>query len=393
MSYHTYSDVIRRWVDINEGRTTEPYLWNARVPVIAEKLYAFDRNFELVRAIRNKSGKRVTHYVLNGDLLGANTWGGTTSHQWIVRNALINTKPQVIIPFTALEEAGIDIDSIQIIHVLDDRNETISHHSETFPEGAVWHTQGVWEVRELTKEEQALWLKRQPYYTTLPDWAKTHRVQVGTKQVLHTGRADWSEVITVTTNGDGERVYDWQTHHHWLGESLIRARVTWKTEDGKDHHRWAYFLSGFDHQEPMPLYFFAEMPPRVKPTTVAEAYQFLKPEPVLLAEQMDRRISRQGDIFAIATPSLNRRTLTKMGAAFEKRSQRVSGKVMAQLLDTNHCATEVARMPNGVTLARGMLYHDPVGRDADHVRRKMGDGQGWHIIIKNTVPDAIAGRG
>lgn len=396
MSYNTYSDVVRRWVDITEGKTDEPQLWNARIPVFDGKLYAFDRSFELVRAIRSKSGKKVSHYVLNGDLIP--TWGwGTFSHQGIVRRALTDRK-HVIIPFTALAEAGIDLDSVRIIDVLPDRNETIKHHSETFPEGAVWHNEDVFEVHELTEEEQAEWRKVHRWYADMnpfPVWAKTRQDKVGVKRVLRTGRATWGPEITVTTREDGKTVYDWETWHHWLGESLIRARVTWKTEDGVEHHRWAYFLSGFDHQEPAPLYFFAEMPPRVKPATVAEAYEFLKPEPVLMAEQMERRITRQGDIFAIATPSLDRRTLTKMGAVFEKRSgpwPGVIGERAGELLHTNHRATEVARMPNGVTLARGQLYHDPIGRDRDHVARKMGDGQGWHIIVKNTVPNAIAGR-
>jgi hypothetical protein len=101
---------------------------------------------------------------------------------------------------------------------------------------------------------------------------------------------------------------------------------------------------------------------------------------------MGRTVIRQGDIFAVPAPTLDRRTLQKMGAAFEKRSERVRGRLSAQLLDTNHTATEVARMPNGLTLARGCLYHDPWGRQRDHVRRKIGDGQRWHIILKNTVP-------
>ena len=109
---------------------------------------------------------------------------------------------------------------------------------------------------------------------------------------------------------------------------------------------------------------------------------------------MDRRITRQGDIFAIAAPSLDTRTLRKMGAVFERRSQfrTQPGPRPAELLNTNHRATEVARIPNGVTLARGQLYHDPVDRDKDHVARKMGDGKVWHIIIKNTVPDAVVRR-
>ena len=405
MSYSTYSDVVRRWVEVTEGTADQKQLWNPRIPVFDDKLYAFDRNFELVRAIRNRRGK-VTHYVLNGDELRTPfgwesgwSWGGgggTTSHQAQVRNALIGRR-QVIIPFSALEEAGVDLDSVQIIDVLRDRNETIKHHSETIPEGAGWIPEPIWERRALTAEEMAAKIRKMPWVKnadgSIAEWAKEETFRVGDRQVLRLNkRRGWSPEITISTDEDGKTVYDWETFHHWLGESLIRGRVTWKTADGKEHHRSALFLSGFDHQEPTPLYFFAELPPKVKPTTVAEAYECLKPEPVLLAEQMERRITRQGDIFAIATPSLDRRALRKMGAAFEKRSQRAErGAIVrpAELLNTNHRATEVARMPNGVTLARGQLYHDPVGRDKDHVARKLGDGQCWHIIIKNTVPDAI----
>jgi hypothetical protein len=28
----------------------------------------------------------------------------------------------------------------------------------------------------------------------------------------------------------------------------------------------------------------------------------------------------------------------------------------------------------------------------DHVARKLGDGQTWHLIIKNTVPDSVVRR-
>lgn len=414
MAYSTYEQVVRRWVDVTEGTTDEKFLRNPRVPVIDGRLYAFDRNFELVRAIRNKSGK-VTHYVLNGDELRApfethttrqrgwyggytyTTGGGTTSHQAWVRRALTNRR-QVIIPFTALEEAGIDIDSVKIIDVLPDRNETIQHTSKTIPEGAGWITEQKWKKVERSEEDMqrlyghVSWAKNED--GSWREWYKFETVDDGLHQVLHTSkRRSWSPVITITEE-NGEKVYKWETHHHWLGESLIRAKVIWKDAEGKDHSRWAYFLSGFDHQEPMPLYFFAEMPPKVKPTTVEEAYQFLKPEPVLLAEQMGRRITRQGDIFAIAAPSLDRRTLAKMGAVFEKRSQRPERgqRPLAMLLGTNHRATEVARMPNGATLARGQLYHDPIGRDRDHVARKLGDGQVWHLIIKNTVPDAVVRR-
>jgi hypothetical protein len=157
----------------------------------------------------------------------------------------------------------------------------------------------------------------------------------------------------------------------------------------KSHHRWAYYLSGFDHEESTPLYFFAELPRGHKPTTVAEAYEALKPDPVKLAEQMNRPIFRQGDIFGVPT-RLDAKALKAQGARLVRRGSKNEFRELQlpYVLNTNHTATEVAYLPDGVTLARGTMYHDPSGRRADHARRRIGDGKTWHIVIKNTVPIA-----
>ena len=166
----------------------------------------------------------------------------------------------------------------------------------------------------------------------------------------------------------------------------------------KAHHRWAYYLSGFDHEEARPLYFFAELPRGAKPTTVAEAYEALKPDPVKMAEQMNRSVFRQGDIFGIPMETVDAKALKAQGARIERRKmailelepvmREVQPANLPYVLNTNHTATEVAYLPNGVTLARGTMYHDPQGRRADHARRRIGDGKSWHVVIKNTVPIA-----
>ena len=163
----------------------------------------------------------------------------------------------------------------------------------------------------------------------------------------------------------------------------------------KAHHRWAYYLSGFDHEEARPLYFFAELPRGVKPATVAEAYEALKPEPVKMAEQMGRPVFRQGDIFGVPMEAMDRKALKALGARIERRKvppipegQTSVQVTLPYVLNTNHTATEVAYLPDGVTLARGTMYHDPEGRRADHARRRIGDGKAWHVVIKNTVPIA-----
>jgi hypothetical protein len=388
-------DAIRRWADIMEGKTDRRPLRASNVFVEGDRVYSYGHHFELARPLRDKKGK-VHAYLLNGD-----TYSVTTSkHQWSVRNALTG-KDTVIIPYSALEAAGVDRDSIRVLGRLEDRTEVRRHHTETFPEGAKWHTEDVWGRAE----------------------GETYSSKVGTRQVLRAGRAGWTPVIEITRHADGSKSYDWETNQHRLGESLIRGRVDWTARkpcqschgtgwgigptlwrawiDCPDcrgngmhrtrHHRWATFLSGFDHQEARPLYFFCEMPYGCKAATVAEAYEALKPDPVKLAEQMGRNWTRQGDIFAVPT-RLDRKALVARGARLEKRSDRNSPRQthLPYILNTNHTATEVAYLPGGLTLARGVLYHDPSFRDPDHARRKLGDGKTWHIVVKNTVP--ITGR-
>ena len=224
--------------------------------------------------------------------------------------------------------------------------------------------------------------------------------------------------INVEIDDDGVTHYTWTTHKHWLGESLIRGtivvhrqspcRMCNGTGEDRDMHgpvhpddfrrrepwpfwcakchgsgvrRWtqrrtSYFLSGFDHNETRPVYFFCELPQGSEPTTLDEAYEVLKPETVKLAEDMGRPVTRQGDIFAVPV-TLTKRELRKQGARFEKRGR---------LLGTNHEATEVAYLDK-LTLARGVLWHNPEWRGPDHRRVRLHDG--WNVIVKNTVPIAV----
>ena len=91
----------------------------------------------------------------------------------------------------------------------------------------------------------------------------------------------------------------------------------------RSHHRDTYFLSGFDHNEPRPLYFFCELPSSSHPTSVAEAYEDLKPEAVKLALEMGREVIRQGDIFAVPL-SVTTKELRKQGAQLRHRNKQTS---------------------------------------------------------------------
>lgn len=457
---------IQRWVDRMMGRTDKGFLSSGNIICHEDAVYSYGRHFEMARPLRDKKGT-IHAFLLNGD-----TYSNTTSkHQSTVRWTLARTGiQQVIIPHEALAGAGIDLDSIKLVDVSPDRNETIHHHFTERQEGWVVKREKIMGYRDLTPEElqakadqktaeeldsynwrlkEALkcgpgdywhdnWLPKNPNppepfkVEDLDTYVRHTWCSLGTKDVLYTSARRGADSIDITVDDDGVTHYRWTTYRHWLGESLIKAKVEWTTRhecqwcEGsgwgigpsrnrwdramqcrecsgrggtvKMHHRWAYYLSGFDHQEARPLYFLCELPRGARPATVAEAYEALKPEPVKMAEQMGRPIERQGDIFAIPT-ALDRKVLKAQGARIVRRTmaeielspvlRRTREATMPYILNTNHTATEVAYLPDGVTLARGTMYHDPSDRVRDHARHKLGDGKTWHIVIKNTVPTTV----
>lgn len=64
-------------------------------------------------------------------------------------------------------------------------------------------------------------------------------------------------------------------------------------------------------------------------------------------------LSRASEVADVDVHVESLHALTKAGARYERSGE---------LLGTNHVATEVARMPDGTTLARGVLRHVPPGR-------------------------------
>lgn len=434
----SYDEVARRWVSVVEG-SSQSHLTSSggRMYASGDKIYSYGSHFELGRPLRRNGA--VVGYLLNGDRY-SNT---TSKHQAVVRGAL-GDRETIILPYTALEAAGIDLDTVQPVHVSPDRWETFHHSVNVPPPGAQWRAHKNYEWRPLTDEEMAEMLarkdaERHAEWERLSQYEWYHhpeprpltpedlkherkRVDLPDTHTFHTSGLPNAPEIHITYGENGNPpLYEWTTNRHWLGESLIRARVTWPGRrictwcNGHDgplegppdrywgrhprchvcggggmvrttHHRWAYFLAGFDGQESRPSFFFCELPYRSHPKTVAEAYEALKPDPVRLAEQMGRSVTRQGDIFAVPT-RLTRKELKARGARIERR--RKAEDELPYMLNTNHTATEVAYLGK-LTLARGTMYHDPQWRAQDHARRRMGNGADWHIIIKNTVP--VSGR-
>jgi len=282
------------------------------------ELVSYGTHFTLARIMLDGHGRR-SWWLLNGD-----TYSMTTSrHQAMVRGECRRSGlPVMIVPFSSLDAARIVRDTIEPVEVTADRTERITHHADTLDQVPARHR----------------------------SWA------------AH------------TTDGG----YVWETARHRLGEALLRAECTDSYgERGELRTRSAYFLSAFDAHESRPHYFLCELPAGAAPSTVAEAFQALKPRAVLTAEATGLTVTRQGDVFAVPV-ELGTRAVHRLG-----KSQR-----RTPLLDLSHEATEVVTADDGTTYARGCLYHAPTGwdRQPEHRRQRVGDGRQWHQVIKNTVP-------
>lgn len=387
------------------------------------------RTTRIAEPLRTKSGK-LRGLLINGDRAPYNGWHTNPTdfvvtvasyriqsawtqlqeHQreWLVRQRVGDRRPlynipRVILPFSVLDAAGIDRSSIQVIEVTaDQRIETEVRYDEVQPRWR-WRSHAIHGSPDFktAEEGRAYWRQNlnhweRPGYpivvrwthyprtkheinveeTDLADWPEGIRNpyrKIGSEMKLHPTATGWRE-IAIEEQPDGSKVYIDKRDRHVLGESVIRAQVV---EPG-GRRRWAYFLSGWDHNEAWGCYFFSELPKGAKPKSVAEAYELLKPEVVKQAEEWNRLIWRQGDIFAVAMPDFDRDKLKDLGADFGRS---------AHILGTNHVATKVAVLPNGATFVSGILHHRPAGRRADHARRHL-DKCEWFLAVKNTVPIA-----
>lgn len=128
----TYDDTARRWREVMLGRKSS-FLKNRRMPCDERSIYSYGTHFPIARALRDGKGD-VRLWLLNGDRF-SNT---TSKHQATVRSALLGYGPSVIIPFGVLDEAGIIKDSIQAIEVTQDRFERVEVVKHEMPPGTEW---------------------------------------------------------------------------------------------------------------------------------------------------------------------------------------------------------------------------------------------------------------
>lgn len=341
----SHRDIVQRWVDVQLGKETR--LLRPRTSnIIAteDTLYSYGRHFPLATTIMFDDNSGVETFLLNGDRYSVST----SQHQAIVRSCMPSHKHIIIVPFSALAAAGIDKTTIKPIDIQSDRQEKVVRRCDA-----------------------------------------PHKFNGGQVVPEDIGKFD-SEVVStdyVFSSCDCPGNVGHVAWQHFLGASVFTATVHERIDGVEIVRSNVPFLSAFDQNEARPLYFLCEMPESfaVKDygdATYGDAIEALKPFDVLAADANGIEYVRQGDIFAIASDATTL-DLKKLGAKIVKRSKNIDE---CFLLNTNHTATEVMKVPYGSTYARGVLYHDPDMRERDHARRKMGDGKTWHKIVKNTVP-------
>jgi hypothetical protein len=368
------------------------------------EIQSYGSHFPLATLLLHPSGRRKM-WLLNGDRWPGGGFGRTNEHNDIARAAAqASGTPWFIVPFSALRAAGIDPESIRPVHVEPESWTTEDHSAATLDEVPERHRK-----RHMWADEDGRIIeapRTEDGRETWPDrahggWSRQVRRLGDNGFAWYHDSVDGPEYTGELTphyaelepGADG--LYHWTTERHWLGSSLFRARYyeSHFTGRGKSRHqvsgnRWAYFVTSFDYNEPRPLWFMSELARGVKPATVAEAIDALKPDDVRYAESIGIPVLRQGDVFVIQSPGTTERGLLAQGGELVPVT-REYGKATARYVNDSHTATRAIAMPDGTLYVRGIMRHRPDWRRPDHVALELWDRETWGRVVLNAQARSI----
>jgi hypothetical protein len=221
----------------------------------------------------------------NGDRFSVSTG----RHQRELRASIHRHAPRavvVIVPRTALEAAGLDYKTIQPLDVHGERWQFTLQTSMTPPSDMI------------------------PKVSRFASYGENYSYERAENVVGYVNRDGSLQEVRFI---DG--LYHWHNARHWLGDSVFTALKRVWTVDGTHTERLP-FISSFDKQERVPLYFLSQLPYEVG--SYDEAIEALAPESVKTARECGRQVVRQGDMFAIPM-NVTTRQLKAMGATMQKR--------------------------------------------------------------------------
>lgn len=350
------ASIIDRWVE-QVGRDEPRFLSDngTRIAQDSKTIYSYGTHFPMARLI----GDRATGYFLvNGDNYSVTTSQHQSHTRWAIKRSGI---PFMVVPFSALHAASIDLDTIIPVDITKDRTERIEETWDSWdklPRWLKWRT----ETRTSTEYKTEPCRQGPRGSLELYSWTGSKLVENHIHENDYPGTDHFTpythyEYVKVPTEPGEDGLWHHTRSRHFLGESVFRAKYQsgttpvrhWRMvvdydatyakvrAEGKDwndagwkpvkkRHYWtenrpvwteAYFLSGYDTQERgrygEGLYFLAQLPEGWEPVTVAQAFEALKPAEVLAAENAGIGVVRQGDVYAIES-HLRPATLKAMGA-------------------------------------------------------------------------------
>lgn len=195
----SYDCIVQNWLDHNiyghDKRYNDQGRYGNRIFFSGPSIYSYGTHFEMARVLFSGTGKNreAVAILVNGERASVTT----SRHQGILRDAIarhMSKIPSVIIPFGALDAANIDMDSVKIIHTLNDRRIPIHHEADRPP-------------------RNYRYLSDVPVYRSV-DWSDDERVL-------------WWQWY---------RAKDWQDK---LDNLLLRVRqVERRIADGEEHRSW-----------------------------------------------------------------------------------------------------------------------------------------------------------
>jgi hypothetical protein len=264
MGHRTHDDVAYRWRErALNGQQSAPAYKSANLHDEGDVIYSYGHHFEVGRILRDHR-RRPTGWLLNG-----NTYSNTTSkHQAAVRSAVRgHGLPVVTIPHAALDAAGIELASVQIVDVQRDwstervitrtDNPGRKEYENRWEPGG-WRNSLTGEVVlragyrwDTTVSKPIIECEHMPrpnYWTNGEPWEEYAERKQAYETHIRAAHGEWEEFdgrsintgrVTVVSGLNGGirweivddpesplgYVFERTVHRHWLGASLIRAAV------------------------------------------------------------------------------------------------------------------------------------------------------------------------
>lgn len=406
-----------RYVALGEmparAKVIAPYTSNVPYSVSQREIYSYGNHFPLCKFMPAKRDKPAL-FVINGDRWRGG-WGTTNRHQEITRRVIaevIADSPKridsIVIPFSALRGALIDIESIRPIDIREDRAE-IFDNVATLPAAIDTPLPTRAEsIEPLDNGERSI-AKTETLYrgditvsTTSRDTGivttTTRRVQL-TRCTMHRtyennySGAGYADIVPprVAFYLDGSSVdidgdtLTFETRRHWLGDSLFSANVTRAiTRRCSEHVPSEYdatrcancrhylsdhgtytdtvqrryrFVSSFDYNEPAPLYYLAALPASSRAMSVPDAVSDLAPASVHAAMSAGLDVQRQGDIFFIPTTATDE-TLAARGIVTRARLTQWTRSARARVGEIGYAPQMTARERRAYATFRRNRYRE-----------------------------------